>query len=139
MNLLCLHPKYLDKHGLISLWQQGLNAQEMLQEMSASENNSHLGAFREKENPLRAIGAYLSMLASEGCRQGIKLNHERILFPNFDEKIIPVKAERVVFDANFLKEKLKKRNREKFLALDKEKRIELNPIFGLEAENKFVC
>lgn len=137
MNLLCIHPKYLDKHSLISFWQQGLKAQEMLQEVSVAENNPRLGAFREKENPLRAIGAYLSMLASEGCRQGVKLNHERILFPNFDEEIIPVKAEHVVFDANFLKEKLRKRDKNKFQILDKAEYVELNPVFGLAAETKF--
>ncbi len=137
MNLFCLHPKYLDKYSLISFWQQGLKAQKMLLEVSAVDETSRLQAFREKENPLRAIGAYLSMLASEGCRQGVKLNHERILFPNFDEKIIPVKYENVIFDADFLKKKLKGRDENKFMALKGAKSIDLNPIFGLEIENNF--
>ena len=78
MRLWSVHPKYLDKYGLIALWREGLLAQKALSgEAEGYRNNPQLLRFKSQDNPLKAIGSYLSFVASEGARLGYRFNHER--------------------------------------------------------------
>lgn len=130
MNLWSIHPKYLDKQGLIVLWREALQAQkELAEEADLKTANPLLQEFQKNSNPVKAIGSYLSMIASEGARQGYKLNHEKILCPNFDSEFIKAKEEQVIFEMDFLKEKLKMRDVQKYKELKKAKIVEMNPVF----------
>ncbi len=130
MNLLSIHPKYLDKQALISLWREGLTAQKVLNgELTLKKESSLLKRFRQSGNPIKAIGAYLSMIASEGARQGCKLNHEKIICPNFDSEAIELDSQQIIFEMNFLKDKLKKRDTQKYRELKQLHYIETNPVF----------
>lgn len=133
MRLWSVHPKYLDKYGLIALWREALLAQKALGGGAKGyQNNPQLKRFKEQSNPLRAIGSYLSFVAAEGSRLGYKFNHEKILFPNFDEKFIPVEAGQMAFEAEHLKNKLEMRDPEKFELLERTAVIEANPIFNIQ-------
>lgn len=133
MRLWSVHPKYLDKYGLIALWREGLLAQKALNGGAKGyQNNPQLLRFKNKDNPLKAIGSYLSFVASEGAKQGYKLNHEKILYPNFDEEVIEVDAAQIAFETEHLKGKLKLRDKSKFKELNRCRQIEINPIFNIQ-------
>lgn len=133
MRLWSVHPKYLDKYGLIALWREGLLAQKVLNGGAKGyQNNPQLLRFKNKDNPLKAIGSYLSFVASEGAKQGYKLNHEKILYPNFDEEMIEVDAAQIAFETEHLKSKLKLRDKSKFKELSRCRQIEINPIFNVQ-------
>lgn len=87
MRLWSIHPKYLDRYGLVALWREALLAQKALAGGAAGyQNNPQLIRFKNKENPLKAIGSYLSFVASEGARQGFKLNHEKLFILTLTKK-----------------------------------------------------
>lgn len=133
MRLWSIHPKYLDRYGLVALWREALLAQKALAGGAAGyQNNPQLIRFKNKENPLKAIGSYLSFVASEGARQGFKLNHEKIIYPNFDEKVIKVEPSQLAFEVEHLKNKLRQRDKAKFKALSQVKKVETNPIFNIQ-------
>lgn len=133
MCLWSVHPQYLDKHGLMALWREGLLAQKALCASAAvSQSNPQLRRFKNNDNPLRAIGTYLSFVAAEGARQGYNLNHEKILYPNFDQEVIPVDASQIAFEAERLKNKLRIRDKLKFKQLSSSRDIAANPIFNIQ-------
>lgn len=130
MHLWAIHPKYMDKHSLIASWREGLRLQKALAEnQTAGEMPSRL---KGRGNPLRDIGSYLSFMASEGARQGVKLNHEKIICPNFDNGFMQVRPEEVKFEAEFLKQKLRRRDQSKYQELSKAGKVEANPIFNIQ-------
>lgn len=123
----------MDKHGLIALWREGLLAQKALNGGAKGyQNNPQLVRFKRQDNPLKAIGTYLSFVAAEGARQGYKLNHEKILYPNFDEAVIEADLGQVAFEKEHLKDKLKRRDVIKFEELSSSKTIDANPIFNIQ-------
>lgn len=133
MRLLSIHPKYLDKHALIALWREGLLAQKALSDgASVGKDSVHLVNFKNKANPVRAIGSYLSFVAAEGAKQGCRLNHERILHPNFDNGFMEADAEQMVVEFEQLKARLKMRDKPKFKTLKDMRKIEANPVFNLQ-------
>lgn len=133
MRLWSIHPQYLDKYGLIALWREGLLAQKVLNGGAQGyRNNPQLTRFKNTGNPLRSIGSYLSIIASEGARQGYRLNHEKIMYPNFEEEIMPVSKEQFDFEVKHLKAKLKIRDKSKYRDLEQAGNVKANPIFTLQ-------
>lgn len=133
MRLWSIHPRYLDKYGLIALWRESLLAQKVLNGgASGYKDNPQLLRFKDTKDPLKSIGSYLSMIASEGARQGYKFNHEKIIYPNFDQNVMPVSQGEVSFEVRHLKDKLKLRDKAKYTELSKTPKVEANPIFTLQ-------
>lgn len=136
MSLWSLHPKYFDKQGLMSLWREGLAVQKMLAEDASLQKPVPMfEEFKKSSNPIKAIGSYLSMVASEGARQGYKLNHERILCPNFDAEFIEIKPEQIIFEMDFLKSKLKQRDVKKYYETAQASSIDVNPVFSFSKKS----
>lgn len=132
MRLWSIHPKYLDKHGLIALWREGLLAQKVLNgEISSYHENAQIERFREYDNPLKAIGSYLSFIASEGARRGYRLSHEKILYPNFDKDVLPVNDGQLIFEMQHLRNKLKIRDAVKCREIKNLPEVEPHPLFNL--------
>lgn len=133
MRLWSIHPKYLDKHALIALWREGLLAQKALSGKGlVDEANVQLVRFKKSANPVRAIGSYLSFVASEGAKQGCKLNHERILQPNFEAKFMTTDVAQMELEVEQLKARMKTRNKDKFKLLTDVHKFEANPVFTLQ-------
>lgn len=129
MRLWSLNPKYLDKLGLIALWREGLLAKKVLENKTRGyKKHPQLIRFRNSENPLLAINAYLFEIYKEGKRRGYKFNLRKIK-PVEAKGIIPVTSGQLKFEFEHLLRKVKKRCREKYLELVRTKRIEANPIF----------
>ncbi|MEM0014984.1 MAG: pyrimidine dimer DNA glycosylase/endonuclease V [Zestosphaera sp.] len=57
MKLWSLHPKHLDRVGLLALWREGLLAQKVLQGLTKGyRHRPQLERFKRTENPLLYIG-----------------------------------------------------------------------------------
>ena len=79
MRLWSLHPKYLDRRGLVALWREGLLAQKVL--LGATQgyrNHPQLDRFKEQKNPVHAVAAYLSEVCSEAVRRGYHFDAAKI-------------------------------------------------------------
>lgn len=132
MSLWTVHPKYLDKQGLIALWREGLLAQKSLNgELDIELNNQVWQQFKNSENPLKAIGTYLSFIASEGARRGYKLGHEKIIYPNFDDNKFDIRPQDLIFEMKHLRDKLKLRDKNKWHEVNQVEQVEPNPAFRL--------
>ena len=131
MSLWSIHPKYLDRKSLISLWREGLMVQRFLERNKDINNQkSQVIYFKNQDDPLKVIGSYLSFVASEGARQGCRFNHEKILYPNFDEDILIVDEQDVKKEVVSLLRRLKPEDRKILMKFKNESGIELNPIFN---------
>ena len=64
MRLWSLHPKYLDRQGLTSVWREGLLAQKvLLGRTKGYQSHPQLARFRACSDSVAAIGCYLKEIA----------------------------------------------------------------------------
>ncbi|MBF0297070.1 MAG: DNA lyase [Magnetococcales bacterium] len=79
MRLWTLHPRYLDAQGLVALWREGLLAQKVLQGMTRGyTRHPQLWRFREQDDPVGAVAAYLGEVRREATRRGYRFDASRI-------------------------------------------------------------
>ncbi|MFL6538341.1 MAG: pyrimidine dimer DNA glycosylase/endonuclease V [Chthoniobacterales bacterium] len=80
MRLWTVHPRYLDAKGLVALWREGLLAQKVLAGKTRGyTRHPQLKRFRSHDDPLVAIGTYLSHVADEADRRGYDFDRDRIV------------------------------------------------------------
>ncbi|MEM2757492.1 MAG: pyrimidine dimer DNA glycosylase/endonuclease V, partial [Sulfolobales archaeon] len=83
MRLWSLHPRYLDRAGLVALWGEGILAQKVLEGRTRGYvNHPQLIRFKNTPEPLLAIGTYLYNVYLEGLRRGYKFNPYKIKIYN---------------------------------------------------------
>lgn len=79
MRLWSLHPSYLDAIGLIALWREGLLARKvLLGQTKGYTRHPQLIRFRETENPIQTIDAYLKAVHGESVRRGYNFDLNKI-------------------------------------------------------------
>jgi hypothetical protein len=79
MRLWTIHPKYLDRMGLVALWREGLLAQKvLLGKTRGYRNHPQLTRFREQPAPIDLIACYLSHVRAESERRGYRFDAARI-------------------------------------------------------------
>lgn len=124
MRLWSLHPRYLDRMGLLGLWREALLAKKLVygQLHAVSDvgkkylNHSHLRRFdREHAVPFR-IMHYLREVYREGIRRGYKFNRELTLWHgDWDGGLadggIKVTVDQLKFELLLLKERVYTRDR----------------------------
>lgn len=129
MRLWSIHPKYLDAKGLVALWREGLLAQKVLLGKTKGYNNHpQLTRFKNAGNTVGAIARYLKFIADEADTRGYNFDRSKIINKKF-KKILPVTSGQIKYESAHLLGKLKKRDHNLFLKLNKIKRIELHPLF----------
>ncbi|UYO98463.1 pyrimidine dimer DNA glycosylase/endonuclease V [Microbacterium sp. M28] len=80
MRIWSLHPRYLDRQGLIACWRETLLAQAVLNGATRGyTRHPQLERFRETDEPLASIGAYLHGLATEADHRGYRFDRSRIV------------------------------------------------------------
>jgi hypothetical protein len=73
MRLWALHPKYLDRLGLLALWREGLLAQAVIKgNIKGYRNHPQLVRFKIHPNPLGALGYYLYVVHTGAKTRGIQ-------------------------------------------------------------------
>ncbi len=110
MRIWSLHPKYLDRFGLLACWRETLLAQKVLQgETNGYQHHPQLARFRATPDPLAAIAAYLVALADEADRRGYTFNRQKIISSCMVDKI-PVTRGQVLYEWEHLSAKLARRD-----------------------------
>ena len=110
MRLWSLHPRELDRLGLLAVWREGLLARKVLAgETRGYRNHPQLRRFREHASPRSAIAAYLHAIADEAERRGYRFDRARIGTSERAAAPIPVTTGQLHFEARHLATKLSKR------------------------------
>lgn len=79
MRLWTLHPKYLDRQGLLALWREGLLARAVLREQTRGyRHHPQLQRFRAHAAPALAIDAYLAAVHDEASRRRYTFDRSKI-------------------------------------------------------------
>ncbi|HOP48642.1 MAG TPA: pyrimidine dimer DNA glycosylase/endonuclease V [Desulfobacteraceae bacterium] len=130
MRLWSIHPCNLDSRGLVALWREGLLAQKVLQGNTRGyRNHPQLIRFKAAINPVGAIAAYLKHIADEADKRGYHFDRSKITNSAFDDRI-PVTTGQLEYEFLHLLGKLKQRNTELYIKLNKTKTIKPHPIFN---------
>ena len=131
MRLWSIHPRYLDRIGLVALWRESLLAQKVLQgKTKGYRNHPQLRRFTNHPHPRRAIAHYLVGVWEEGHRRGYHFNRTQI-----DERgtkaieKIPVTTGQLRYELNHLCVKVKGRDPAKYRQLLSLHETECHPSF----------
>lgn len=80
MRIWSLHPRYLDRQGLLAGWREGLLAQAvLLGNTKGYTNHPQLVRFRESADPQGTIGSHLQAIAEEAGRRGYRFDSTKII------------------------------------------------------------
>jgi len=79
MRLWSLHPKYLDRQGLVALWREALLAKAVLRgETRGYTRHPQLERFKAHPQPRTAINAYLAAVHAEATLRGYTFDRSKI-------------------------------------------------------------
>jgi hypothetical protein len=79
MRLWSLHPRYLDRQGLLGCWREALLAQKVLNGLTRGyTRHPQLERFRSCPDPLAAVATFLAGLADEAERRGYHFDGSKI-------------------------------------------------------------
>lgn len=110
MRLWSLHPKYLDRKGLVALWREGLLARKvLLGKTRGYVHHPQLDRFRKSKQPIQAIDKYLLDVFREGRARGSRFDRKKI-GPKFSRAKVSVTRMQLAYEFAHLKEKLRERD-----------------------------
>ena len=79
MRLWSVHPRYLDRQGLVALWREALLARAVLRGATKGyRHHPQLERFRSHPSPRYAISAYLSAVHAEALWRGYAFDHRKV-------------------------------------------------------------
>ncbi len=79
MRLWSLHPRYLDRRGLVALWREGLLAQAVLRGRTRGyRHHPQLARFQATARPVAAIADYLRVVQEEATRRGYSFDRSKL-------------------------------------------------------------
>ncbi len=129
MRLWSLHPKYLDRIGLLALWRETLLAKKVLAGRTKGyRNHPQLERFKKTGTPLDCIDQYLMAVYEESVKRGYKFDRNKINW-NFKPTILTVTSGQLDYEKVHLLNKLKMRNLQKYNELLTETRFGPHPLF----------
>ena len=129
MRLWSIHPGYLDTKALVACWREGLLARKVLQGTTIGyRNHPQLDRFKEQVDSLEMIDTYLLAIFEEATTRGYKFKREKIASRISDHKI-KITDGQLRYEFSHLKEKLKKRDRDKYDELTNIRNPEPHPMF----------
>lgn len=131
MRLWTLHPRYLDRQGLLAVWREGLLAQTVLQGKTRGyKNHPQLVRFKQHPNPLGAIAFYLSIIQEEATKRGYHFDSTKF-DPTRRPVPIQVNSGQLDFEISHLQRKLRLRSQEDYAALCKVEHFDSHPLFRI--------
>jgi hypothetical protein len=137
MRLWTLHPKYLDRAGLLALWREALLAQAVLRgETRGYRNHPQLIRFRNHPEPVAAIQVYLAGILDEAARRGYRFNPGKItarIGPCRKIPAIPVTRGQLLYERTHLLGKLARRDCAACEVLTETGEPDRHPLFTIRA------
>lgn len=132
MRLWSIHPKYLDRAGILALWRESLLAQKVLQgKTKGYKNHSQPRRFKDYLPPEKALANYLFEIWKESSRRGYNFNRKKIGIVKRITKI-SVTSDQIRYEYDRLIDKLKSRNPLKYKKITKVKNVEPHPLFKIK-------
>jgi hypothetical protein len=132
MRLWSLHPRYLDRAGLLALWREALLAQAVLKGQTRGYGrHPQLSRFRDQADPEGAIAAYLASILREAQRRGYRFDGTKI-GPRRGGSM-PVTAGQLAYERGHLLGKLLTRDPGRALMLLEVDSPEPHPLFRIVA------
>lgn len=129
MRIWSLHPRHLDAKGLVALWREGLLALHVLKGRTRGyKNHPQLDRFKEQEDPVASIEAYLHIVCDEADARGYSFSREK-LSPRQEVKPIPVTTGQLLYEHTHLEQKLRVRSPEDLLRLEA---LKEHPLFTIQ-------
>lgn len=111
MRLWSLHPRHLDRAGLVACWREALLAQAVLAgETKGYRQHPQLERFRDHADPLHVIGGYLTGLADEAVVRGYRFSRDRIRRPGMTGPSLETTAGQLEYEWSHLGDKLVRRS-----------------------------
>ncbi|MFC7375820.1 MULTISPECIES: pyrimidine dimer DNA glycosylase/endonuclease V [unclassified Brachybacterium] len=110
MRLWSLHPQYLDRVGLVAAWREALLAQAVV--LNPGRGYSHhpqLRRFQQTDDPLTAIGDFLTAIVDDADARGYRFAREKILATGSRAEIT-VTTGQLAYEWSHLSEKLRQRS-----------------------------
>lgn len=131
MRLWSLHPRHLDRQGLVAVWREALLAQAVLLERTVGyRHHPQLERFRALPRPAAALGCYLSHVAAEAEARGYRFDRDRIV--SVDPIVgLSVTDTQIEFEWAHLNRKLRERDLERWRAQN-QLQPEPHPMFHVE-------
>jgi hypothetical protein len=128
-----LHPKYLDRLGLVACWREALLAQKVIRgETKGYRHHPQLIRFKFCPNSLAAIATYLDSLADEAEVRSYTFNRSKINPGRVTFKI-PVTLGQILYEWTQLKAKLTLRDTSRLALLSGIELPESHPLFEMVA------
>ncbi len=132
MRLWSIHPRYLDRQGLVALWREALLAQKVLKgETKGYRDHPQLRRFRNHPDPQKAIAEYLEEIWKESQRRGYRFDRDKI-GPAGTTRRIPVTSGQLRYEYERLLVKLECRDPGRCSELEDVIEIAPHPIFKVE-------
>ena len=131
MRLWSLHPRHLDRAGLIACWREALLAQAVIDDPGRGyANHPQLIRFRREPDPARAVGDFLAALAEEADARGYRFDRGKIR-PSGTGRAIPVTDEQLEWEHRHLLAKLDRRSPESAERLRRVADPDPHPLFAV--------
>lgn len=110
MRLWSLHPRYLDRLGLVAVWREALLAKAVLEGNTRGyRHHPQVLRFRKHSEPLQAISYYLSVIHQEAEHRSYKFDESK--FGNFQlSEPINVTEGQMLYEKAHLLKKLRIRS-----------------------------
>ncbi len=111
MRIWSVDPAQLDRVGLVACWRETLLAQAVLADATKGyRSHPQLERFRAQDDPLAAVGAYLTGLADDADRRGYRFDRSRILRPSAPAATMDVTTGQLDYEWDHLGRKLHDRS-----------------------------
>ncbi len=114
MRIWSLHPRYLDRAGLVALWREALLAKKvLLGKTQGYKHHPQLIRFRFLENPVSAMDAYLFAVFNEALSRGYSFDRTKVGCER-ETPLLSVTLGQLAYEWQHLKGKLMKRDPERY-------------------------
>ena len=131
MRLWTLHPRYLDRAGLLAVWREGLLAQAVLGGLTKGYvRHPQLCRFRSASSPSGAIAEYLRAVHAESLIRGYAFDAARIGRGSSPSRL-PVTRGQLEFEWRHLLAKLARREPRRHARLEAVQRPRTHPLFRI--------
>ncbi len=129
MRLWSIHPKHLDRIGLVALWREALLAKKVLAgQTKGYRHHPQLIRFQESGQPLVFIDKYLATIYIEALSRGYNFDSSKFNQQSLATKLV-VSSGQLAYEVGHLAKKIQQRAPAESWRLDGV--VDANPIFRI--------